>query len=94
MDIFNGILLVLSGLAFLGTAAILLLLLRKKDDGTKQSVEKLSERLDAVQKTTADEFARNRMELSASLNEMRKRLEEMTKANFEQRIELSETVTK
>lgn len=94
MDIFNGILLVLSGLSFLGVAVLLVLQLRKKDDGTKQSVEKLSERLDAVQKTTADEFARNRMELSASLNEMRKRLEEMTKANFEQRIELSETVTK
>lgn len=94
MDIFNGILLILSGLGLLGVAVLLVLQLRKKDDGTKQSVEKLSERLDTVQKTTADEFARNRMELAGSLNEMRKRLEEMTKANFEQRIELSETVTK
>ena len=54
MDIFNGILLVLSGISFLGVAALLVLQLRKKDDGTKQSVEKLSERLDAVQKTTAE----------------------------------------
>lgn len=94
MDIFNGILLILSGLGLLGVAVLLVLQLHKKDDGTKQSVEKLSERLDTVQKTTADEFVRNRMELAGSLNEMRKRLEEMTKANFEQRIELSETVTK
>ena len=44
MDIFNGILLILSGLALLGVAVLLVLQLHKKDDGTKQSVEKLSEK--------------------------------------------------
>lgn len=94
MDSFRVILLILSGLALLGVAVLLVLQLHKKDDGTKAAVEKLSERLDTVQKTTADEFARNRMELAGSLNEMSKRLEAMTKANFEQRIVLTETVTK
>lgn len=94
MDSFRVILLILSGLALLGVAVLLVLQLHKKDDGTKAAVEKLSERLDTVQKNTADEFARNRMELAGSLNEMSKRLEAMTKANFEQRIVLTETVTK
>lgn len=94
MDSFRVILLILAGLALFGVAVLLVLQLHKKDDGTKAAVEKLSERLDTVQKTTADEFARNRMELAGSLNEMSKRLEAMTKANFEQRIVLTETVTK
>lgn len=86
--------LIASGIILLGIAVLIILQLRKKEDGAVRAVEQLSARLDAVQKSTADEFARNRMELSGSLNEMNKRLEGMTKANFEQRIELSETVTK
>lgn len=46
------------------------------------------------QKNTSDEFARNRMELSKQLEVMQGKLAEMTKANFEQRIMLNETVTK
>lgn len=82
------------GIVLLGIVVLIVLQFRKKDDGTEAEVKQLAHRLDLVQKTTADEFARNRMELSNSLNEMSKRLDTMTKANFEQRIELSETVTK
>lgn len=94
MDGFSVILLILSGLALLGVAVLLVLQFRKKDDGTVQAVSHLSQKLDILQKNTADEFARNRMELAGSLNEMSKKLEAMTKANFEQRIVLTETVTK
>lgn len=94
MDSFSVILLILSGLALLGVAVLLVLQFRKKDDGTVQAVSHLSQKLDTLQKTTADEFARNRMELAGSLHEMGNKLEAMTKANFEQRIELTETVTK
>lgn len=94
MDSFSVILLILSGLALLGVAVLLVLQLRKKDDGTVQAVSHLSQKLDTLQKTTADEFARNRMELAGSLHEMGNKLEAMTKANFEQRIELTQTVTK
>lgn len=82
------------GIVLLGIVVLIVLQFRKKDDGTEAEVKQLAHRLDLVQKTTADEFARNRMELSNNLNEMSKRLDTMTKANFEQRIELSETVTK
>lgn len=82
------------GIVLLGIVVLIILQFRKKDDGAEAEVKQLAHRLDLVQKTTADEFARNRMELSNSLNEMSKRLDTMTKANFEQRIELSETVTK
>lgn len=94
MDSFSVILLILSGLALLGVAVLLVLQFRKKDDGTVQAVSHLSQKLDTLQKTTADEFARNRMELANSLNDMRNQIEAMTKANFEQRIVLTETVTK
>lgn len=94
MDSFSVILLSLSGLALLGVAVLLVLQFRKKDDGTVQAVSHLSQKLDTLQKTTADEFARNRMELAGSLHEMGNKLEAMTKANFEQRIELTQTVTK
>ena len=94
MDSFSVILLILSGLALLGVAVLLVLQFRKKDDGTVQAVSHLSQKLDTLQKTTADEFARNRMELAGSLHEMGNKLEAMTKANFEQRIVLTETVTK
>ncbi len=77
-----------------GIVIIAALSLRKKDDGSRQEIERLSEKVSDLQKSTADEFARNRMELANSLNTMNKKLEEMTKANFEQRITLSETVTK
>lgn len=94
MNDLSVFILIASGIILLGIAVLIILQLRKKEDGAVRAVEQLSARLDAVQKSTADEFARNRMELSGSLNEMNKRLEGMTKANFEQRIELSETVTK
>ena len=94
MDSFSVILLILSGLALCGVAVLLVLQFRKKDDGTVQAVSHLSQKLDTLQKTTADEFARNRMELAGSLHEMGNKLEAMTKANFEQRIELTQTVTK
>ncbi len=94
MDSFSVILLILSGLALFGVAVLLVLQFRKKDDGTVQAVSHLSQKLDTLQKTTADEFARNRMELAGSLHEMGNKLEAMTKANFEQRIELTQTVTK
>lgn len=94
MDSFSVILLILSGLALLGVAVLLVWQFRKKDDGTVQAVSHLSQKLDTLQKTTADEFARNRMELAGSLHEMGNKLEAMTKANFEQRIELTQTVTK
>lgn len=94
MNDFDVFLLILSGLVLLSVAVLIILQFRKKDSGTADEVKQLSHRLDLVQKTTADEFARNRMELANSLNDMSKKLEAMTKANFEQRIVLTETVTK
>ncbi len=86
--------LILSGLVLLGIVLLIILQFRKKDDSTAQAVGQLSQKLDILQKTTADEFSRNRMELANSLNDMGQKLEAMTKANFEQRIVLTETVTK
>lgn len=81
-------------LAACGILAAIVLLLRKTDDGTKSEIARLSEKLDVVQKTTADEFARNRMELANSLDALGKKTDAMTKANYEHQLALNETVTK
>ncbi len=94
MNSIEMIILVLNVLIAIGLVVIAALNLRKKDDGTKEQLQSLSQRMDHMQKTTADEFSRNRMELANSLNEMGNKLEAMIKANFEQRITLNETVTK
>lgn len=94
MNSIEIIILVLNVLIAIGLVVIAALNLRKKDDGTKEQLQSLSQRMDHMQKITADEFSRNRMELANSLNEMGNKLEAMTKANFEQRITLNETVTK
>ena len=77
-----------------GILATIVLLLRKKDDGAQTEIRRLSDKIDAVQKQTADEFSRNRMELSNSLDALGKKLDAMTKANYEHQISLRETVAK
>lgn len=94
MNVLEIVTAVFAALAAFGVLAVLALLLRKKDGGEKAAFDRLSEKLDAVQKTTADEFARNRMELANSLDALGKKLDAMTKANYEHQISLSETVTK
>ncbi len=94
MNVLEIVTAVFALLAAFGVLAVLVLLLRKKDGGEKAAFDRLSEKLDAVQKTTADEFARNRMELANSLDALGKKLDAMTKANYEHQISLSETVTK
>lgn len=94
MNILEIVSAVFAVLAACGILAVIVLLLRKTDDGTKSEIARLSEKLDAVQKHTADEFARNRMELANSLDALGKKLDAMTKANYEHQISLSETVTK
>lgn len=94
MNVLEIVTAVFAALAAFGVLAVLVLLLRKKDGGEKAAFDRLSEKLDAVQKTTADEFARNRMELANSLDALGKKLDAMTKANYEHQISLSETVTK
>lgn len=94
MNVLEIVTAVFAGLAAFGVLVVLVLLLRKKDGGEKAAFDRLSEKLDAVQKTTADEFARNRMELANSLDALGKKLDAMTKANYEHQISLSETVTK
>lgn len=94
MNILEIVSAVFAVLAACGILAVLVLLLRKTDDGTKSEIARLSEKLDAVQKHTADEFARNRMELANSLDALGKKTDAMTKANYEHQIALNETVTK
>lgn len=94
MNVLEIVTAVFAALAAFGVLAVLVLLLRKKEGGEKSAFDRLSEKLDAVQKTTADEFARNRMELANSLDALGKKLDAMTKANYEHQISLSETVTK
>lgn len=94
MNILEIVSAVFAVLAACGSLAAVVLLLRKTDNGTKSEIARLSEKTDAVQKNTADEFARNRMELANSLDALGKKLDAMTKANYEHQISLSETVTK
>lgn len=94
MNIFEIVSAVFAVLAACGILAVIVLLLRKTDDGTKSEIARLSEKLDAVQKHTADEFARNRMELANSLDALGKKTDAMTKANYEHQIALNETVSK
>lgn len=91
MEILSAILEVLIACGILAT---IVLLLRKKDDGAQTEIRRLSDKIDAVQKQTADEFSRNRMELSNSLDALGKKLDAMTKANYEHQISLRETVAK
>lgn len=94
MNILEIVSAVFAALAACGVLVAIVLLSRKTDDGTKSEIARLSEKTDAVQKNTADEFARNRMELANSLDALGKKLDAMTKANYEHQISLSETVTK
>ena len=94
MNILEIVSAVFAVLAACGILAVIVLLLRKTDDGTKSEIARLSEKLDAVQKHTANEFARNRMELANSLDTLGKKTDAMTKANYEHQIALNETVTK
>lgn len=94
MNILEIVSAVFAALAACGSLAAVVLLLRKTDNGTKSEIARLSEKTDAGQKNTADEFARNRMELANSLDALGKKLDAMTKANYEHQISLSETVTK
>ena len=103
MDIF-GILAVCFSLA----ALILLVLLFRAQKGKtnetetlqKESADLLAElhvlsaKVSENDKKAADEFARNRMELSGHLDKMSEKLTEMTKSNFEQRVSLVESVHK
>lgn len=60
----------------------------------KIEAQKLSSKVSESDKKTADEFARNRMEIAQHLNKMNERLEAITKSNLEQKISLSESVHK
>lgn len=88
--------LLFSGAACVAAVAAVLLQLRKPkpDETVRELCIRLSEQLDALQKQTTDAFSRNRMELAGSLAELGKRLEEMTKANYEHRLLLGEMVAK
>lgn len=94
MEILGILSAILEVLIACGILATIVLLLRKKDDGTQAEIRRLSDKIDAVQKQTADEFSRNRMELSNSLDALGKKLDAMTKANYEHQISLRETVAK
>lgn len=94
MEILEILSAILEVLIACGILATIVLLLRKKDDGAQTEIRRLSDKIDAVQKQTADEFSRNRMELSNSLDALGKKLDAMTKANYEHQISLRETVAK
>lgn len=94
MEILEILSAILEVLIACGILATIVLLLRKKDDGAQTEIRRLSDKIDAVQKQIADEFSRNRMELSNSLDTLGKKLDAMTKANYEHQISLRETVTK
>lgn len=94
MEILEILSAILEVLIACGILATIVLLLRKKDDSAQTEIRRLSDKIDAVQKQTADEFSRNRMELSNSLDALGKKLDAMTKANYEHQISLRETVAK
>lgn len=94
MEILGILSAILEVLIACGILATIVLLLRKKDDGAQTEIRRLSDKIDAVQKQTADEFSRNRMELSNSLDALGKKLDAMTKANYEHQISLRDTVAK
>lgn len=94
MTTFEILILALAGVAAVAAVIGAILAGRKKTDDLTPQIKQLTTRVAEQQKSTSDEFARNRMELSKQLEVMQGKLAEMTKANFEQRITLNETVTK
>lgn len=94
MTTFEILILALAGVAAVAAIIGAILAGRKKTDDLTPQIKQLTTRVAEQQKNTYDEFARNRMELSKQLEVMQGKLAEMTKANFEQRIMLNETVTK
>lgn len=94
MTTFEILVLILTGVAAVAAVVGAILAGRKKTDDLTPQIQQLTTRVAEQQKNTSDEFARNRMELSKQLESMQGKLAEMTKANFEQRITLNETVTK
>ena len=94
MTTFEILILALAGVAAVAAIIGAILAGRKKTDDLTPQIAQLTTRVAEQQKNTSDEFARNRMELSKQLEVMQGKLVEMTKANFEQRIMLNETVTK
>ena len=94
MTTFEILVLALAGVAAVAAIIGAILAGRKKTDDLTPQIVQLTTRVAEQQKNTSDEFARNRMELSKQLEVMQGKLAEMTKANFEQRITLNETVTK
>lgn len=94
MTTFEILILALAGVAAVAAIIGAILAGRKKTDDLTPQIKQLTTRVAEQQKNTSDEFARNRMELSKQLEAMQGKLAEMTKANFEQRITLNETVTK
>lgn len=94
MTTFEILVLALAGVAAVAAIIGAILAGRKKTDDLTPQIAQLTTRVAEQQKNTSDEFARNRMELSKQLEVMQGKLAEMTKANFEQRIMLNETVTK
>lgn len=94
MTTFEILILALAGVAAVAAIIGAILAGRKKTDDLTPQIKQLTTRVAEQQKNTSDEFARNRMELSEQLEVMQGKLAEMTKANFEQRIMLNETVTK
>ncbi len=94
MTTFEILILALAGVAAVAAIIGAILAGRKKTDDLTPQIAQLTTRVAEQQKNTSDEFARNRMELSKQLEVMQGKLAEMTKANFEQRITLNETVTK
>lgn len=94
MTTFEILILALAGVAAVAAVVGAILAGRKKTDDLTPQIAQLTTRVAEQQKNTSDEFARNRMELSKQLEVMQGKLAEMTKANFEQRITLNETVTK
>lgn len=94
MTTFEILILALAGVAAVVAIIGAILAGRKKTDDLTPQIAQLTTRVAEQQKNTSDEFARNRMELSKQLEVMQGKLAEMTKANFEQRITLNETVTK
>lgn len=94
MTTFEILILALAGVAAVAAIIGAILAGRKKTDDLTPQIKQLTTRVAEQQKNTSDEFARNRMELSKQLEVMQGKLAEMTKANFEQRITLNETVAK
>ena len=77
-----------------GNAKSALDTLERENAEQKTEIKKISAQISESDKKTADDFLRNRMEITNQLNVMQEKLAAITKSNLEERLALNESVHK